>query len=119
MFAKYDDDDDDEWKELRDCHIDIDTEDEMNMPIIESNRTYNDLFGKYNDDDLDFDLDDELKELTEQHLDTDTEDEMIEDKIDDGEIKCVIDKIDDVTDDKIKSMIEEEKEDVIEDNASK
>ena len=63
LFAKYDDDDDDdfdlddEWKELTDCHIDIDTEDEMikhsveemNMPIIESNRTDNDLFAKYND----------------------------------------------------------------------
>ena len=63
LFAKYDEDDDDdfdlddEWKELTDCHIDIDTEDEMikhsveemNMPIIESNRTDNDLFAKYND----------------------------------------------------------------------
>ena len=86
------------------------------MSIIESNRRDNDLFGKYNDGYLDFDLDDELKELTEQHLDTDTEDEMIKDKIDDGEIKYVIDMIDDVTDDKIENMIEEEKEDVIEEN---
>ena len=86
------------------------------MSIIESNRRDNDLFGKYNDGYLDFDLDDELKELTEQHLDTDTEDEMIKDKIDDGEIKYVIDMINDVTDDKIENMIEEEKEDVIEEN---
>ena len=89
---------------------------EMSIPIIESNRTDNDLFAKYCDDDLDFDLDDELKELTERDLDTDTEDEMIEDKIDDCEIKDVIDKIDDVADDKIEDTIEEEQEDTIEDN---
>ena len=40
---------------------------------------------------------------------------MIEDKIDDGVIKDVIDKIDDVTYDKTRDMIEEE-EDKIEDN---
>ena len=42
-----------------------------------------------------------MKELTERHLDIDTEDGMIEEKIDDGEIKDIIDKIDDETDDKI------------------
>ena len=84
---------------------------EMNMSIIESNRTDNDLFAKYaaNDDD-DFDLDDEWKELTNCNSDIDTEDEMMEDKIDDGEIKDVIDKIDDETDDKIEDMIEDNKE---------
>ena len=45
---------------------------EMNMPVIGSNRTDNDLFAKYDDGG-----DDELKELTEHHLDIDTEDEMI------------------------------------------
>ena len=70
----------------------------MNMPIIESNRTHNDLLAKFNDD---FDLDDELKELTELDLDTDTEDEIIKDKIDD----------DDATDDKIEDIIAEEQED--------
>ena len=55
----------------------VEEKDEMNISIIESNRTDNDLLAKYNDDELDFDLDDELKELTERHLDTDTEDEMI------------------------------------------
>ena len=81
------------------------------MSIIESNRTDNDLFAKYaaNDDD-DFDLDDEWKELTNCNSDIDTEDEMMEDKIDDGEIKDVIDKIDDETDDKIEDMIEDNKE---------
>ena len=90
---------------------------EMNMPIIESNRTDNDLFAKYyhyyyyyydndDDDDDDFDLDDEWKELADCHSDIDTEDEMIEDKIEDGEIKYVIDKIDDETDDKIKDIID-------------
>ena len=70
----------------------------MNMPIIESNRTDNDLLAKFNDD---FDLDDELKELTELDLDTDTEDEIIKGKIDD----------DDATDDKIEEIIAEEQED--------
>ena len=124
LFAKYDNDGDDELEELTEHHLDIDTEDEMikhsveemNMPIIESNRLGNNLFEKYNDDDLDFDLDDELKELTKRHLDTDTKDEMIEDKTDDGEMKYAVDKIDDATDDKIENMTEEEKEDVIEDN---
>ena len=55
----------------------VEEKDEMNISIIESNRTDNDLLAKYSDDDLDFDLDDELKELTERHLHTDTEDEMI------------------------------------------
>ena len=57
LFAKYDNDGDDELEELTEHHLDIDTEDEMikhsveemNMPIIESNRTDNDLFAKYND----------------------------------------------------------------------
>ena len=75
----------------------------MNMPIIESNRTDNDLFAKYDDDD-DFDLGDEWKELTNCHSDIDNEDEMIEVKIDDE------------TDDKIEDMIEEEQKDNIEDN---
>ena len=57
-----------------------------------------------------------MKELTERHLDIDTEDGMIEEKIDDGEIKDIIDKIDDETDDKIEDTIEEEKEDLTEDN---
>ena len=92
LFVKYDDFDlDDELKGLTEHDLDIDTEDEiikhsveeMNMPIIESNRTDNDLFDDDEDDD-DFDLDDEWKELTKCHSDIDTEDEMIEDKIDDG-----------------------------------
>ena len=57
-----------------------------------------------------------MKELTEHHLDMDTEDKMTEDKIDDGEMKDVIDRTDKVTDDKIEDMIEEGKEDLIEDN---
>ena len=88
----------------------------MNTSIIENDRTDSDLFAKYNDDDLDSDLDDELKELTERHLDIDPEDEMIEEKIDDGEIKDVIDRIDGVADDKIEYMMEEKQEDKIEDN---
>ena len=88
----------------------------MNTSIIENDRTDSDLFAKYNDDDLDSDLDDELKELTERHLDIDPEDEMIEEKIDDGEIKDVIDRIDGVADDKIEDMMEEKQEDKIEDN---
>ena len=97
----------------------VEEKEEMNMPIIESNRTDNDLLAKYDDDDDDddnFDLDDKLKELTDSHIDMDTEDALIEDKIDDGEIKDVIEKIDDTTDDKIEDMIEEEQEDMIEDN---
>ena len=81
----------------------------MNMPIIISNTTDNDLSAKYDDDgddDDDFDLDDEWKKLTGCHRDIDTEDEMMEDKIDDGEVKDVIDEIDDETDDKIEDMIE-------------
>ena len=103
----------------------VEEKEEMNMPIIESNRTDNDLFAKYyyyyyddDDDDDDFDLDDEWKELTDCHSDIDTKDEMIEDKIEDGEIKCVIDKIDDETDDKIKDIIDkidDETDDKIED----
>ena len=93
----------------------IEEKEEMNMPIIESNKTDNDLSAKYDDDDDDFDLDDEWKKLTDCHTDINTEDEMIEDKIDDGVIKDVIDKIDDVTYDKTRDMIEEE-EDKIEDN---
>ena len=89
------------------------------MPIIESNRTDNDLLAKFYDDDLDVDLDDELKELTEHDLDRDTEDEMIEDKIDYGEIKDVIDKIDDATDDKIEHVIEGEQGDKLEDKINK
>ena len=107
--------DNDELKELTEYHFDIDTEDEMimnsleekedmNIPIIESNRTDNDLFAEYDDDDDD-DFD----------FDSDTEDEMIEGKIDDAEIKDVIDKIDDAADDKIEGMIEEEQEHMIED----
>ena len=42
----------------------VEEKDEMNISIIESNRTDNDLLAKYNDDELDLDLDDELKELT-------------------------------------------------------
>ena len=84
----------------------VEEKEEMNMPVIESNRTDNDLFAKYDDDDDDFDLDDEWKKLTDCHNDIDTEDQMIEDKIDDDEIKDVIDKIDDETDDKIEDMIE-------------
>ena len=83
------------------------------MPIIISNTTDNDLSAKYDDDgddDDDFDLDDEWKKLTGCHRDIDTEDEMMEDKIDDGEVKDVIDKIDDETDDKIEDMIEDNKE---------
>ena len=98
----------------------VEEKEEINMPIIESNRTDNDLLAKYGDDDDDdddnFDLDDKLKELTDSHIDMDTEDELIEDKIDDSEIKEVIEKIDDTTDDKIEDMIEEEQEDMIEDN---
>ena len=97
----------------------VEEKEEMNMPIIESNRTDNDLLAKYDDDDDDddnFDLDDKLKELTDSHIDMDTEDALIEDKIDDGEIKDVIEKIDDTTDDKIEDMIEQEQEDMIEDN---
>ena len=97
----------------------VEEKEEMNMPIIESNRTDNDLLAKYDDDDDDddnFDLDDKLKELTDSHIDMDTEDALIEDKIADGEIKDVIEKIDDTTDDKIEDMIEEEQEDMIEDN---
>ena len=38
----------------------VEEKEEMNMPIIESNRIDNDLFAKYDDDDDDdFDLDDE------------------------------------------------------------
>ena len=77
------------------------------------------MLAKYDDDDDDddnFDLDDKLKELTDSHIDMDTEDALIEDKIDDGEIKDVIEKIDDTTDDKIEDMIEQEQEDMIEDN---
>ena len=122
LFAKYNDNN--ELKELTEHQLDMDTEDEMikhsveemSIPIIESNKTDNDLFAKYCDDDLDSDFDDELKELTERDLDTDTEDEMIEDKIDDWEVKDVIDKIDDVADDNIEDTIEEEQEDTIENN---
>ena len=119
---------------------------ETNMPIIESNRTDNDLFVKYDD----FDLDDELKELTEYHLDMDTEDEMnipiiesnrtdndffakydnddfdLDDELKeltehhldiDTEDEMMEDKIDDdVADDKTEHTIEEEQEDTIEDN---
>ena len=56
--------------------------------------------------------------LTDCHSDIDTEDEMIED-IYDGEIKNVIHKIDDETDDKIEYMIEEEQKDMIENNKEK
>ena len=95
----------------------VEEKEEMNMPVIESNRTDNDLFAKYDDDDDDdFDLDDEWKKLTDCHNDIDTEDQMIEDKIDDDEIKDVIDKIDDETDDKIEDIIEEEQKDMAEDN---
>ena len=55
----------------------VEEKEEINMPIIESNRTDNDLFAKYNDDDDDdddFDLDDEWKKLTDCHSDIDTED---------------------------------------------
>ena len=113
LFVKYDDFDlDDELKGLTEHDLDIDTEDEiikhsveeMNMPIIESNRTDNDLSAKYDDD---FYLDFELKELTERDLDTDTKDEMIDDKIDDD---------DDATYHTIEDMIEEEQEGKIEDN---
>ena len=87
----------------------VEEKEEMNMSIIESNRTDNDLFAKYADDDDDnFDLDDEWKKLADCHSDIDTEGEMIED-IDDGEIKDVIDKIDDETDDMIEEMIEDNK----------
>ena len=95
----------------------VEEKEEMNMPVIESNRIDNDLFAKYdNDDDDDFDLDDEWKKLTDSHSDIDTEDEMIEDKIDDCEIKDVIDKIDGETDDKVEDMIEKEQENMIGDN---
>ena len=97
----------------------VEEKEEINVPIIESNRTDNDLFAKYDDDDDDdddFDLDDEWKKLTNCHSDIDTEDEMIEDKKDDGKIKDVIDKIDDEKDDKIEDMIEEEQKDMTEDN---
>ena len=94
----------------------VEEKEEMNMRIIESNRIDNNLFAKYDSDDDDFDLDDEWKKLTDCHRDIDTEDEMIEDKIDDCEIKDVMDKTDDETDDKIEDMIEEEQEDMIEDN---
>ena len=84
----------------------IEETEEMNMPIIESNRRDNNLFAEYDDDDDDddddFDLDDKWRELTDCYIDIDTED--------------VIDKIDDVTDGKIEDMIEEEQEDKIEDN---
>ena len=87
------------------------------MPIIENNKTDNDLFEKCKDDDLGFDDndvgfdDDELKELIEQDLDIDIdiEDEMIEDKIDNDKIE---DKIDD---DRIEDMIKEKQEGKIED----
>ena len=88
----------------------VEEKEEMNMPIAISNRTDNDLLAKYDDDDDDdcddFDLDDEWKKSTGCHRDIDTEDEMMEDKIDDGEVKDVIDKIDDETDNKIEDMIE-------------
>ena len=91
----------------------VEEKEEMNMPITISNRTDNDLLAKYDNDDDDddddgddFDLDDEWKKLTGCHRDIDTEDEMIEDKIDNGEVKDVIDKIDDETDNKIEDMIE-------------
>ena len=63
----------------------VEEKEEMNMPIIQSNITDNDLFAKYDDDDDDdddddFDLDDELKEFTDSHIDMDTEDEMIVDQ---------------------------------------
>ena len=91
----------------------VEEKEEMNIPIIESNRTDNGLFAKYaDDDDEDFDLDDEWKELRDCHTDIDTEDEMI----DDGEIKDAIDKIDDETGDKIEGMIDEEQKDMIEGN---
>ena len=82
----------------------VEEKEEMNMPIIESNRADNDLLVKYDDDDDDFDLDDEWKELANCHSDIDTEDEMIEDKIDDE------------TDDKIEDMIQKEQKDMTEDN---
>ena len=99
----------------------VEEREEMNMPIIESNRAGNDLFAKYDDDDDDDDddfddLDDEWNELTKCHSDIDTEDEMIEGKIDDGTIKDVIHKIDDETDDETENMIEEEQKDMLVDN---
>ena len=89
----------------------VEEKEETNITITESNRTDNDLFAKYADDDDDnnFDLDDEWKKLTDCNSDIDTEDEMIEDKIDDCKIKDVIDKIDE-TDDMIEDMIEDNKE---------
>ena len=48
-------------------------DEEMYIPIIESNKTDNNLLVKYND--IDCGLDDELKGLTEGDLDTDTEEE--------------------------------------------
>ena len=58
----------------------VEEKEEMNMPIIESNRIDNNLFAKYDSDDDDFDLDDEWKKLTDCHRDIDTEDEMMETK---------------------------------------
>ena len=63
----------------------VEEKEEMNMPIIQSNITDNDLFAKYDDDDDDdddddFDLDDELKEFTDSDIDMDTEGEMIVDQ---------------------------------------
>ena len=89
----------------------IEEKEEINILIIESNRIGNDLFAEYADDEEeDFDLDDEWKKLTDCNSDIDTEDKMIEDKIDDFEIKDVIDKIDNETDDMIEEMIEGNKE---------
>ena len=91
-------------------------EKEINIPIIESNTTDNDLVAKYNDDDDDFDLDDEWKKLTYCHSDIDTEYEMIEDKIVDETDDRIEDIIEEEQEGKIEDMIEEEQKDMIEDN---
>ena len=89
-------------------------EKEINLPIIDSNTTDNDLFAKYDDDD--FDLDDEWKKLKYCHSDIDTEDEMIEDKIDDERDDKIEDMIEEEQEDKIEDMIEEEQKGMTEDN---
>ena len=55
----------------------VEEKEEMNMSIIESNRTDNYFFAKYgDDDDDDDDDDDEWKKLTDCHINIDTKDEM-------------------------------------------
>ena len=60
----------------------VEEKEEINMSIIEYNRTDNDLFAKYNDNN-------ELKELTEHQLDMDTEDEMIKHSVEEMSIPII------------------------------